>query len=259
MEAGTRQKKRRSFGVLLSGLALFLMLCLCLAACGSSQVDHPLTAGTPIGEQGSPVVNTATPNSGFPIVVSDSQSTLTMYPGGFMTLTVTTNPYAVCNFTVYYGLSTPSKTYGIVPRTADANGIASWHWQVDGQAHTGAWPLSISATLPNGGHASTKVNVDVTLPPINVGSPTNLSGTPGSDLMLTIQTAPSVNCSLLLNFGPSIQSKTLTVHAGSAGTASWSWHVNKQAPPGTWPLTITVTLADGESSSSAVNMTILPG
>jgi hypothetical protein len=77
--------------------------------------------------------------------------------------------------------------------------------------------------------------------------------------MLTIQTAPSVNCSLLLNFGPSIQSKTLTVHAGSAGTASWSWHVNKQAPPGTWPLTITVTLADGESSSSAVNMTILPG
>ena len=256
MEAGTRQKKQRFFGKVLSGVALFLILCFCLSACGSAQADHPLTTGTVIGEQASPSIDTGTPNAGFPIVVLDSQSTLTMYPGGFMTMTITTAPYAICNFLVYYGLSTPSKTYGIVPRTADANGIASWKWQVDGQAHTGAWPLSISATLPNGAHATAKVDVNVTLPPISVASPTNLTGTPGSDLMLTISTAPSVNCSLLLNFGPNLPSKTLKAHADSSGQARWSWHVNKGATPGTWPLTITATLGDGESSTLTVNMTI---
>lgn len=256
MEAGSRQKKRRFSGKVLSGVALFLILGFWLSACGSSQVDHPLTAGTATDDQSSPTVDTGTPNTSFPIVVLDNQSSLTMYPGGFMTLTITTNPYAICNFLVYYGLSTPSKTFGIVPVTADANGIASWKWQVDGKAHTGAWPLSISATLPNGAHATTKVNVNVTLPPISIGSPTSLSGSPGSDLMLTISTAPSVNCTLLLNFGPGIPEKTLRAHSGGNGTASWSWHVNKNAAPGTWPLTVTATLADGESSTTQVNMTI---
>jgi hypothetical protein len=256
MEAGTRQKRQCSIGKVLSVMALFLILCFCLSACGSSQADHPLTQGTVTGDQGTPSIATGTPNASFPIVVVDTQSSLTMYPGGLMTLTITTNPYAVCNFIVYYGLSTPSKTYGIVPRTADANGMATWKWQVDGKAHTGAWPLSVSATLPNGAHATKQVDVNVTLAPISVVSPTNLTGTPGSDLMLTISTAPSVNCTLLLNFGPNLPTKALRGRSGSSGQASWSWHVNKGASPGTWPLTITVTLADGESSTSMVNMTI---
>src|SRR5712691_11262057 len=211
MVVGTKQKRQHSYKGMASGLALFLMLCLfLLSGCGSAnEPDHPLTMGTAAGDQGSPTADTGNQGTSIPIYVVNGQSALSSYPGGFMTITVSTSPFAVCNFIVYYGLSTPSKTFGIIPRTADANGIASWHWQVDGNARTGVWPVNITATLPSGEHATSKVNVFVTLPPINVvTSQTNLSGPPNSDLMLTIATAPSVDCTLLLNFGPGIQSKT---------------------------------------------------
>lgn len=243
--------------IILSGLALLLLISFCLSACGSTPADHPLTLGTPGSDQGSPTAGTG--NSGIPIVLKNDQSSLTTYPGGFMTMTISTSPYAVCNFIVYYGLTTPSKTYGIVPRTADANGIATWKWQVDGKAHTGTWPLSISATLPSGAHSTTQVDVYVSLPPINVvSSQSILSGPAKSDMKLTIQTAPSVSCALLLNFGPGFDMKTLKAPAGGAGIAIWTWHVNDHANPGVFPLTVTVTLADGESTSIQVNMTITP-
>jgi len=259
MREGTKRRRQKASIAVSSGLALFLMICLfVLSGCGSSQTDHPLTLGTPTGDQGgTATADTGSSDSGIPIAVVADQSTLSAYPGGFMTMTVTTTPYAVCNFLIDYGLGAPSKTYGIIPRTADANGIASWHWQVDSAAHTGSWPLTISATLPNGKQSTAKIDVSVTLPPIGVvASQTNLNGAPKSQLTLTIQTAPGVDCTLLLGFGPGSNSKTLKARTGSQGLGSWNWNVPKDANPGVWPLTITVFLHDGESTSNQVNMTI---
>src|SRR5437764_13853402 len=107
-----------------------------------------------------------------------------------MTMTISTSPFAVCNFVVNYGLSTPSKAFGIIPRTADASGKASWRWQVDSGAHTGTWPLTISVMLANGAQATAKISAFVSLPPINVvGSQSNLIGRGKDNMMLTIATA----------------------------------------------------------------------
>lgn len=261
MREGTKRRRQNAGVVLSSGLALFLMICLfVLSGCGSSsaQNDHPLTVGTPTGDQGgTATADTGSSDSGIPIVVVGDQSTLVAYPGGFMTMTISTTPYAVCNFLIYYGLSTPSKTYGIVPQTADANGVAKWHWQVDSAAHTGSWPLTISATLPSGKQSTATADVSVTLPPIAVvSSQTNLTGAAKSQLTLTIQTGPGLNCTLFLNFGPGANSKTLKARTGSQGLGSWNWNVPKDASPGVWPLTVTVFLPDGESKSNQVDMTI---
>ncbi len=261
MRVGTKGQKRNTGKVVTSGLALFLMICLLiLSGCSGAtkQNEQPFVLSTPTADQGgNGTADTGTPDSGIPIVVVQDQSTLSTYPGGFMTMTVTTTPFAVCNFLVYYGLSTPSKTYGIVPVTANASGLASWKWQVDPAAHTGSWPLKISATLPNGQQSTQTTDVAVTLPSIGViSSQSNLTGAAKSQLTLAIQTAPSVNCTLLLNFGPGASSKTLKARAGAQGLASWNWNVPKDASSGVWPLTVTVTLQDGESTAIQVNMTI---
>jgi hypothetical protein len=260
MRIGTKRKQRNTGKVAMSGLALFLIICLfLLSGCSGSAKsnDHPFALGTPGDQGGSATEDAGTPSSGIPIVVVQDQSTLSTYPGGFMNMTVTTAPFAVCNFLVYYGLSTPSKTYGIVPVTANADGLASWKWQVDPAAHTGNWPLKITATLPNGQQSTQTIDVTVTLPPISVvSSQSILTGAPKSQLKLMIQTAPNVNCSLLLNFGPGSSSKTLKARTGSQGLANWTWNIPKDASPGVWPLTVTVTLQDGESTAIQVNETI---
>src|SRR5947209_5092303 len=103
MRVGIKQRRRHSCGAMSGASVLFLLICLLLSACGSAQTDHPLTTGTPTGDQGSPTANTGTVDTGVPIVLIDNQSTLATYPGGFMTMTISTSPYAVCNFLVYYG------------------------------------------------------------------------------------------------------------------------------------------------------------
>lgn len=259
MVVNTRQRKVRP-GRAIFGLAAFLMICMFLfVGCSGTPSDHPLLTDTPTVEQGTPGTVTDHNGTAIPIAVRDSQSTLTAYPGGYMTMTVDTSPYAVCNFLVYYGLSKPSKNFGIVPRTADANGMVSWHWQVDNGAHTGTWPLSFSATLPNGDHATAKINVVVTLAPISVlTSGSTLSAPPTGTFTVTIMTAPSVSCTLVWNYGPGTPTKTYKAQADGKGIAQWSWHVERNAPAGTWTEAITAILADGEASSNTVNITVLP-
>jgi hypothetical protein len=253
----TRQRKLHP-GRTIFGLAAFLMICMfILVGCSGTPTDHPLLTGTPTAGQDTPGVVTGQKSGDIPIAVIDGQSTLTMYPGGYMTLTVQTSPYAVCNFLVSYGLSKPSKTFGIVPRTADANGMVNWHWQVENGAHTGSWPLALSATLPGGAQGTAKISVVVTLAPISVlTSQSILSAPPKGTITITIGTAPSVSCTLIWNYGPGTLTKTYKAQADGKGLAHWSWHVDRSAPAGTWTETITATLADGETSSSTVNITI---
>jgi hypothetical protein len=238
-----------------------ILFCSFLAvACGGvpPPPQHPLSMdNTPTNA----TVGTARPTSSAsvqPIQIIATQSNIATYPGGQMHMTISTSPYAVCFFTVDYGRGIPSKNAGIVPSTADANGTASWTWRVDAQAHTGTWPLSVSAVLPNGAKTSAQVSVTVTLPPLNVvTAQTNLSAQPGGNMALVIATAPSLACTLTLNYGPTKPMKFLSGRANVNGVVSWMWRVDNLAVQGAWPLTVTATLADGEQTSAQVTMNVL--
>ncbi|QBD81749.1 hypothetical protein EPA93_39570 [Ktedonosporobacter rubrisoli] len=233
-----------------------LLNLLLLGACGVPPAPaHPLSADPLLGE--TPVTVMAQRKHIEPIQVSGAQSTLTTYPGGQMKMTISTSPYALCSFSVDYGRGAPSHNVGVLPHAADGNGVASWSWRVDGDAHTGTWPMTISAVLPDGLKTVARVNVVVTFPPINVvATQSSLVAAPKGNIALTISTAPSSDCTVALSYRGA-QTKFLPAHSDYNGLASWSWHVEAGASAGVWPLTVTVTLADGEKTSAPVNVTIL--
>ncbi len=258
MVVRNKQRREHPCKMIIGGLVVFLTLYLfVMSGCGTTPPDKPLTAevGTPV-DQVSP---TASSGSGIAAIgLINSQTNLSAYPGGYMTMAISTSPFAVSSFLVNYGLSTPSKAPGVMPRTTDANGVANWRWQVELRAHTGQWPLTISAILPNGSRTTKQLSVTVTLAPANVvGSQSTLSAYPNGNMTLTIATAPQVICTLLLNFGPGIPAKTLRRKADSNGIAILTWHVENKAIPGRWPLNLTVSQLDGESTSSSLSMTVL--
>lgn len=258
MVVRSKQRRERPCKTIVGGLVVFLTLYLfVVSGCGTTPGDQPLMTGTgtPV-DQGSPTASSGSRIAAIELI--NSQTNLSAYPGGYMTMAISTSPFAVSSFVVNYGLNTPSKAPGIGPRTTDANGIASWRWQVESGAHTGEWPLTISAILPNGSRTTKQVNVTVTFAPIDVvGSQSTLGAYPKGNMTLTIATAPQVTCSLQLNFGPAIPGKTLRRKADSNGIAILTWHVDSNATPGRWPLILTVSLVDGESASSSLSMTVL--
>lgn len=258
MVVRNKQRREHPCKMIIGGLVVFLTLYLfVMSGCGTTAPDKPLTAevSTPV-DQGSPTASSASAIAAIELI--NSQTNLSAYPGGYMTMAISTSPFAISSFVVNYGLSTPSKSPGIVPLTTDAHGVANWRWQVELGAHTGVWPLSISAILPNGSRTTKQVNVTVTLAPINVvGSQSILNAFPNRIMTLTIATAPRVSCTLLLNYGPGIPGRTLIRRADSNGIAILTWHVDGKATPGRWPLILTVSLLDGESTSSSLSITVL--
>lgn len=260
MRRDTRRQGQQPGKVMWSGLALLLIACwFIFSGCGKAPSDHPLISSTDTpASQVSPASTVSPASQLIPVHVIDSKTNITTYPGGNMVLTISTSPYAVCSFVVSYGASTPSSAIGIVPRTADGDGIASWSWRVDPSAHLGTWPLTLSATLADGEKTTTKIDVQVVFPGISVvNSQSTLTGSPNGSMSLTISTAPFMNCTLLLNYGPGIPGKTLTRRSNLSGIASWNWRVDRAATTGVWPLTVTVILPDGESSSTRVDTTIV--
>lgn len=241
--------------LVLSGMVVLIMICLgVLAGCSTTPPDQRLMTGTPTVTPGGPGYQGR--GSIAPILVNPAQSSLATYPGGFMTLTITTSPFAVCNFVVYYGLKKPSQETGIVPRTADVHGNTSWHWRVESSAHTGSWPVTLTATLPNGAQSKENVSVFVTGAPIKVVS-SQLVAYPNGPMKLAIATAPSIKCLIAFALGPSGDVRSLNSQSDQQGMAFWKWTVGKKAVPGVWPMTITAILADGEQSTITVNVTVL--
>ena len=237
-------------------LALCLLLCAwVLIGCGSRpHADRPLM--TNINVSASSITPSTTVGTHIqPIQVQAAQSNLTSYPNGPMNLTIITSPFAICNFIVSYGLEQPSNSFGIVPVTANAKGIASWHWQVEGKAPTGTWPLAITASLVNGSRTTARVNVMVSLPPINlVSSRSVLNVLRKTDATLAIATAPFLTCTVTLNYGG--RSRVFQGTADSKGMLTWTWRVEAGAPVGTLPLIVDGTTGSGEHTSAQFAITI---
>jgi hypothetical protein len=117
--------------------------------------------------------------------------------------------------------------------------------------------LTLTATLSNGAQATAKIDVVVTLAPITVlTSQSVLSSARKGSFTIVISTAPSLLCTIAWNYGSGTPTKTYKAMSDKNGTATWTWHVDRSAPPGTYTETITVTLQDGESSSAPVNLTV---
>jgi hypothetical protein len=244
------------------GIMGVLLCMLVLVACGKVAMKpaHPLIDNTPsTGSKPTTTTTEASVNTNIqPIQVTSDTTSLTTYPGGQMSLTISTSPGANCIFIVNYGKNEASKNIGVVPHTANANGSVTWNWYVDGNAHTGTWPLTLYATMPGGARTTKQVMVSVVLPPINViASQSTLSANRDASMTLTLSTGPDMRCVLTLTGGPTKAVKYLKNASDSNGAVSWTWHVGKDAATGTWPLTITVTLQDGETTSTTVNSTIL--
>ncbi len=261
LENGRSQQLKRRNGVFyVLYMLLIAVMLLFLAACGTPPPSaHPLSLAdltpteTTVGAQ-----NGTGTTKIVPITMVMAQSQLSGFPGGQMHMTVTTSPYALCVFTVSYGSGVASANIGIVPHTADAKGMASWTWVIDRTAHTGTWPLKITASLPGGVHTSTTVQVSVVFPPITlVSTQTVLRAYPGQNMALAITTAPNVLCVMTLNSGPQIPIKYLKSVSDTNGLAIWNWHIGTHQLAGTWPLIILVTLEDGEQNSIQTSMTVM--
>jgi hypothetical protein len=258
-----KRQKQQSFNNAFYMLYGSIFCCaLLLVACSGTPPPpkHPLSASeTQTAGTQTPSSTSVSPgHSSFSITVVNSGTQISSYPGGQMSLTVSTSPFAVCSFSVNYGRSTPSTSSGIVPHTANAHGMVSWTWHVDSNAHTGSSPLTITAVLPDGQKTSTVVNAQVTFPPVSlVSSQSILRAAPKGTMSLDIFTAPDVLAVLDLNYEPGKPVKYLRSTSDSSGIAHWSWTVDASASPGTWPLTIVVTLADGEQTSNQVEITVL--
>jgi hypothetical protein len=237
-------------------LAFCLLLCswILIGCGGKPHADQPLMTGTNISA--SSVTPSATVGTRIqPVRVQMAQSNLASYPNGPMNLTIVTSPFAICNFMVSYGLQNASNSFGIIPVTADAKGVASWHWQVEGKAPTGTWPLAITASLVNGSRTTATVNVTVTLPPINlVGSRSMLNVLRRTNATLAIATAPFLACTVTLNYGG--RTRVFQGTADSKGMLTWSWRVEPGAPIGTSPLIVNGTTGSGEHTSAQFSITI---
>lgn len=69
--------------------------------------------------------------------------TTPIMPSENASLTVKTNPEAVCSITVEYD-EVASKDSGLTLKTADEFGLVTWTWTVDDSAPEGVWPVDVT-------------------------------------------------------------------------------------------------------------------
>ncbi len=248
--------KRWRNKICLSGLAIPVVMCaFLLASCAGTPVDHPLVTGTPTFDVGTSTSSAR--GKVAPIQVIGAQSSLTAYPGGTMSLAITTSPFAVCSLEVAYGHTKPSQIPGAAPSTTSSSGTASWRWFVASNARTGTWPLTISANLANGAKATAQVNVTVVFPPLGVvSSGSKLAVHPGGTFKLELQTGPSETVAVTYAFGAGKTGKTITGRANGKGLAILYWGVAPSVAKGVYSVTASEILADGEQASIQVTVVI---
>jgi hypothetical protein len=227
-----------------------------LAACGSQPPpDRPLTQNGTMHDDEAPTPAVVAKSKTIqPIEIVSGQTHLISYANGKMSLTITTSPYAICSFIVSYGMNTPSRSFGIKPVTADAHGVASWQWQVEGKAPVGIWPLQIIATSVNGAQTMQTSSATVTLPPIYLDSAKSvLNIARKARATLTVVTAPFVDCTMVMNY--TSRTRTFKGTADAKGEISWTWNVEAGANPGSYPLIVTITTGSGEQARATFLMT----
>ena len=66
-------------------------------------------------------------------------------PGNAASIIVKTAPSAACTITVTYK-SGPSEARGLIPKTANEDGIVGWAWIVGTRTTPGEWPITVTCS-----------------------------------------------------------------------------------------------------------------
>jgi len=97
-------------------------------------------------------VKTVTPvpvsDENAPVGVAIQTLTSPVPKGGNASISIKTRPQAACSIRVTYS-TTPnqdqeSKDGGLIPKTADAYGVAEWTWTVETSRPVGSWPVEVT-------------------------------------------------------------------------------------------------------------------
>lgn len=75
--------------------------------------------------------------------VSVQSLTSPVEPGDNASISVKTNPGSWCTITVEYN-KVPSKDSGLIGKTADEYGTATWAWTVGPSTPVGKWPVTVT-------------------------------------------------------------------------------------------------------------------
>lgn len=76
-------------------------------------------------------------------------------PGENVAMMIRTNPEAACSIQVAYANDQLSSDTGLMPKTADEYGTASWSWKVEENRSPGIW--SATVTCANSAHSGVYV------------------------------------------------------------------------------------------------------
>jgi hypothetical protein len=127
-----------------------LALLLFIAAAGAAHVwysgNQPVSSPAPVVTQPdvSNQIKHIQPAANTPIGVSVQNLSSPVKAGAKADVAIRTLPQAKCTITVSYDKEkTPIKAAGLVPKTADDFGMASWQWTVDPTAPAGKWPVTV--------------------------------------------------------------------------------------------------------------------
>jgi len=78
-----------------------------------------------------------------PVGVSVTILTSPIKAGSNASITIKTKPLAACSIKVEYDKK-PSTDGGLVPKSADEYGVATWAWTVESGRPAGKWPVDIT-------------------------------------------------------------------------------------------------------------------
>lgn len=110
------------------------------------QDESDLSAiAAPVEAEPAPVITHLKPAANAKVGAAVQMLTSPVAPGSNASITVKTNPDAVCTITVIYD-KTASKDSGLSTKTADEFGVLSWAWTVEASAPLGKWPVKVTCT-----------------------------------------------------------------------------------------------------------------
>ena len=90
-----------------------------------------------------PVTKPVKPDPKTPVGVSVNVLTSPIKPGSNASITIKTKPLAACSIRVEYDKQA-STDGGLVPKSADDYGVATWAWTVEPTRPKGAWPVDVT-------------------------------------------------------------------------------------------------------------------
>jgi len=146
------RRRRRRFARLIIGICLTIIIIgtalglVYVWYMGKTQPVQPAAVAQPIA--GKTVTPAPVTDENAAVGVAIQTLTSPVPKGGNASISIKTRPQAACSIRVTYSLTAgqdeESKDSGLIPKTADEYGVASWTWTVETSRPTGSWPVEVT-------------------------------------------------------------------------------------------------------------------